>query len=58
MELANVDFGPERRLRLVSQAADGQLAELVGEGLAANSDVALDLGGEVGKRHPLESLRG
>ena len=50
MEFADVELGPERRLRLVAQAADGQLADLVGERLARNGDVALDLGGGVGLR--------
>ena len=50
VELADVEFRAERGLGFVAQAADGQLAELVGERLAGDGDVALDLGSRVGLR--------
>src|SRR6185503_6050105 len=44
VESALVELRPERRLGLLAQLEDGQLAELVGERLSRPADVAVDLG--------------
>src|SRR4051812_35795671 len=51
MELAHIEPGPERLLRLAPQPPDRELADLVRERLAGNGDVAIDLGGSVGRAH-------
>ena len=50
VEFADVELVAELRLRLVAQPLDGQRADLVGQRLARNGDVALDLGRRVGLR--------
>src|SRR3569623_2582985 len=44
MEAPLVELRPERRFRLRTKAANGQLAELVGERLAGPANVAVNLG--------------
>ena len=50
MEAARIEFCAERSLCLGAQAADGELAQLVGQGLAGPADVAIDLGPDLVQR--------
>ena len=48
VEVLEVEAAAERLLGLGAQLEDLELADLVGERLAGNGDVALDLGGDLG----------
>src|SRR6185369_7381560 len=52
MIFSDVELRPKRRLRLVAKLGDLQLADLVGQRLTRNGDVAFNLGRGVGLRFP------
>ncbi len=47
VEIAHVEFVAKLRLRLLAQPLDGQRADFIGQRLAGDGDVALDLRGGV-----------
>ena len=51
MEIAHIELWPQRSGGLAAQAGKGQLADLVGTGLAWLGDIAINFHSHVARRH-------